>query len=95
MGIILKGPAIVIYVIAVSWSFVICMEIVYVRFGLLPAAVVLVFAPITMYLVPFYAALFQGDWFALVLCYGVMIAAAALYILGEWIDGRITAVKTS
>ena len=90
MGSIFKVPAFAVYGIGALWGLWICVSLVYQLGGILLAAITLVLAPGLLYLAPWYAALFKGDWFPVILIYGTTILSCVLYFIGEVIDGRRT-----
>jgi len=87
MGIILKAPAFLIWVVSGVWGLFICFGIVQKAFGTIAAIISLVIAPALLGLAPWYSGLFLKDWFPLLLTYGGGIVAYALFFLiGSAID---------
>ena len=86
MGLIFKAPAVLVYVVAGFWGLGISFGIVQDGLGTIVAIISLVLAPFLLGLAPWYAAIFQADWFPVLLVYGGGIIATILYGIGAAID---------
>lgn len=86
MGTLFKAPGAVIYIIGGLWGLFLCLSIVYHVGGIILTAVALILAPVVLYLAPFYAGFWQGDWFPLILIYGTGVVACGLFWVGAIID---------
>jgi hypothetical protein len=87
VGIIFKGPAVLIWIVCGLWGTFICFAIVQSTLGTIVAIISLVVAPALLALAPLYSGLFLGDWFPLLLTYGGGIGASILFAIGSAIDG--------
>lgn len=88
MGIIFKGPGVLIYIVAGIWGLFICFGIVQSALGTVVAFLSLVVAPFLLGLAPWYAGIAKGDWFPVLLVYGGGILGSILFAIGNAIDDR-------
>lgn len=87
MGVIFKVPAVIVYIVAGLWGFVISLDIVTDLFGFIGGAIAFFFFPVALAFAPWYEALANSNWFPVLLVYGGGIGGALLYGLGAMIDG--------
>lgn len=83
MGIIFTGPGMLIYFVCGIWGAIICFQIIAENFGTIMAIISLILAPALLGLAPWYAGLFHGDWFPLLLIYGGGIVGTGLVAIGS------------
>lgn len=88
MGIILKIPAFIIYIVAGLWGFLISLGIVVDHFGFIGGAIAFFLLPVTLAFAPWYDGLANANWFPVILVYGGGICASILYGIGSVIDGE-------
>lgn len=88
MGIVLKAPGILIYVVAGFWGLGLCFRIVEHALGTVMAFVSLFVLPFLLTIAPWYEGFFHGDWFPMIVIYGGGIIGSVLYGLGAMIDGQ-------
>lgn len=86
MGVLFKGPAVVIYVVGALWTLYLIFAIVEEALGFAVALLSLFVFPILLYLAPLYAILVNGDWSPLLVSYGSTIGAGVLFTIGSMID---------
>lgn len=87
MGLILKAPAFLIYVVAGLWGLIICFGIVQDALGTVVAVIAFFLAPFLLTLAPWYSGFALGDWFPLMLIYGGGIGATILFAIGTAMEG--------
>lgn len=87
MGMIFKAPGFLIWLVAGFWGLWISASIVHDIGGSVLVVISLLLAPFLLGLAPWYAGLFLGDWFPLLLIYGGGIAGMVLFAIGSAIDG--------
>lgn len=88
MGAIFKVPAMIIYTLGGLWGFFICLGIVDDALGLIGTVIAFFLFPVTIYLAPWYAGFFKGNWFPILVVYGSSILAFALYFIGSLFDEK-------
>ena len=69
MGIVFKAPAFVIFAVGGLWGLWVCLSLIHELGGFILTAVALFLAPFILYLAPWYAGFFKGDWFPVLLVY--------------------------
>ena len=87
MGAIFKIPAVIIYLVAGLWGFLISLGIVVDHLGFIGGVIAFFLAPATLALAPWYEALANSNWFPVMLVYGGGIGASILYAIGSAMDG--------
>lgn len=85
---IFKAPAVIVYVAGGLWGLALIWNYLTDLIGTFLTLLSIFILPIVFYVSPLYAGLVDGYWLPLFVTWGATLIAAALYFLGEAIDGR-------
>lgn len=88
MGMLFKVPAFITFAVSGLWGAIISLGIVVDNLGFIGGILAFVLFPAALTFAPLYEGLANSNWFPVMIVYGGMAVAMALYFVGHLIDGE-------